>query len=565
MKLRSEQALAPIVFAVWLLPRIFPLVAYPGLYSYDAWTHLGYSLALLRDGHIPLVNYANYAYYVHPAMHILALALYYFLGLPVGMCLQILTVLLPLLLFFAFYVFLRQILNKEWQVQTGMLILALSPDVLAQTNAALPESLALTFMALGFALIVKMVRQQQAILQNSVLLSIVTISLYLSHHLATLMFCLGCIAFCICLLILRARRFWRIGLPATVLPAVTGLILLLTFDPFTQGFLTYLLPRYALLPVLLILTTTILVMLGPRFLRWIERICMKVPAWALTGSGITLALVLFALLIFFYPTQRALEWILFKFAPLVVLVTFAAVYALRAASRRSPKAFGLSFALSWLAILSVTFVISTFLAFTRPGSWQLLTIEASLAHRHFTYITIAATPVACIFLGVCVKPFVHPQDKRNRGWKRVGAFGLVALLGCTLVIATCNVYAPAGGWYQTWFSESEIDAAYWLAGTRGPASTTVTDARLALLFRGVSPCLPSNQSLRAFNMSYLTNPIRVGATGNTYYFVTNLMETQFMLDFSTPPRTVAIRAQFDSSERLGRIYTSAAATVYFAL
>jgi hypothetical protein len=562
MKLRSEHALAPIVFAAWLLPRIFPLAAYPGLYSYDAWTHLGYSLALLQNGHIPLVNYANYSYYVHPAMHVLALMLYYYLGLPVGICLQVLTILLPFLLFLTFYVFLRAILKTEWQVQTGMLILALSPDVLAASNAALPEALALSFMALGFALIVKMIRQQQSIIQNSVLLAIATICLYLSHHLATLMFCLGCIGFCICLLVLRRRRLWSIGLPVTVVPAATGLILLLTFDPFTQGFLTYLLPRYALLLVLLIFVTVLLIMLGPRILGWIERIRARTPSWLPATSGIIFALVLLVLLISFYPTERPLDWVVYKFTPLTILVTLAGVVASRVASRKNPEAFELAFPLFWLGILGVTFIISTLLAFARPASWQLLTIEASLAHRHFTYITIATIPLACTFLAIFVQPYIHRKNERVRLWRRTFAVGLVALLGCTLVVASCNVYAPAGGWYPTWFSESEIDAAFWLAQTRGAASTTVTDQRLVALFRGVSPYLPSNNSVKPFILSYLTNPIQASGKGNTYYFVTNVMEAQFMADFSTPPSSIAIRAHFDPNERLARIYASAAATIY---
>lgn len=558
MKFQLNHITLLTVFMVWFFVRIFPLAIYPGLYSYDAWNHLGYLQAIALENRIPLVDPIWFPYYSHPALHIFSLLLHQFLNLPLMASLQVACVSLVVVSFFVFFILLRELLSNQKQVQISLLILALAPDFLAQTNAAIPELLGLTFFAIGVFSLLRIIREDHSKLQFIILLIIVLGCLFLAHHLTTLMFIITCLGLISGLLLYRTKRgIWNSILVVT-LSIIACLFLLVLFDPFVSGlFEIYALP-IGLFFIAILVGFSILVLKGPAilaFFTWLGKRWSRVS----TPLGLLVFCLILIFVVVVYPVERFILWRMWKFGLLALLLGLVVTILPSLSLPEVRGHFIGSFLILWISLLSISFLGSSLLAF-RSSQWTgYLSPAASLAHRHFTYLTIVAAPIAALVISVKIIPELN---QRSNGLRKGKALGIIGLFSILLLGGCVNIYYPAGGWHQLWFPQTEIDAGFWIASVRGDNSITYTDARVEALFRGVSPYLPTNNTIVRLNQSVLENPAVLTEYGQGFYFVSTYMENQFSLDFSVPPIRVSIREHLDASNRLIRFYSNTAVTLY---
>ena len=69
------------VFFAWVLPRVLPLLLYPGVYSFDTWYFMGHVESILISNHIPPLSPFEFYYISHPALYLFAIQITYFFGL----------------------------------------------------------------------------------------------------------------------------------------------------------------------------------------------------------------------------------------------------------------------------------------------------------------------------------------------------------------------------------------------------------------------------------------------------------------------------------------------------
>jgi hypothetical protein len=221
-----------------------------------------------------------------------------------------------------------------------------------------------------------------------------------------------------------------------------------------------------------------------------------------------------------------------------------------------------AFLVLWLLCLGLTFSASTVLA-SVEASWGGTSLMVALASRHFTYLEIVMAALACLGVFLLLHQS-HPGHTYRVKFKgKLTGITLAALLGVLLVGGCLNVYFPAGGWFQSWFTPAEVQGASWLADNDHEYSTTVVDYRAYPLFLGVRPFLLSNHESVYYNA---TNPTDVGILhrlGNAYFFVSETMERQFMVDGATPPRSVEIRSTLDLNVLLAKILNDGGAAIYY--
>ena len=135
-------------FFVWVLPRVFPLLMYPGLYSFDSWYFMAYAESIQAWNQITPLDPFVYYNIPHPALYLFTVQLSYFLGVPLLESFRLFTVILIVTGFLVFFSLYRQILGPGWSSIVAMLLFAVAVDVIAQTNCVIQENMALIFLGL---------------------------------------------------------------------------------------------------------------------------------------------------------------------------------------------------------------------------------------------------------------------------------------------------------------------------------------------------------------------------------------------------------------------------------
>ncbi|MFW9986966.1 MAG: hypothetical protein ACFFDJ_10435, partial [Candidatus Odinarchaeota archaeon] len=537
MRIKLQSVTLIGLFAFWIFVRLLPMVFYPGLYGFDVWTHLGYTYGIFFTNQIPPVHIPNYPYYAHPALHITALLLSTSLGISIYDSFFLLATILPIISFISSYVFLRTILPKIWLVQLALLILALNPDFLAQTNSVIPEALALVFLFLSLTIIINTLRTPKLLKRMIIPLIAVILALYLTHHLATLIFTFACTAIFLGVVILRKRDEIMIGIPLIIIPAIICLTLLLFFDPFVMGLIQKASIQLLYLVIFAIFSVVILGILGPKLLPVLELISKKIK-YKEVLVGFIIVIILFGIWLF-YPLPRSGLWLFIKFLPLAILLGLSGSFTfILFAMKNSFRQLGISL-LIWLAILSMAFLSFTLLAFLDPSSWVILTAEVALAHRLFTYMVIVTAPLASLAIWYFLRKQVLTSVSQKSQIRKLVSVGVILIIGIASSAGAWNVYNPVDGWHQTWFSLSEIQGANWLIYQRGEQSITATDGRLQNLFPGFGPLIPTNHDVVIIEPELAI--FKTINNSKTFIFISDILERRFMLNFATPPFQVLLR------------------------
>ena len=135
MQLSLRRLAIVFTFFVWVLPRVFPLLMYPGVFSLDSWFFMGYAESVLIWNHIPPLNPFDYYYISHPALYLFTVQLSYFFGIPLLESFRLFAVILIINGFLVFFVLFRRFLGPGWPSIIAMLLFALAVDVRRRSKA----------------------------------------------------------------------------------------------------------------------------------------------------------------------------------------------------------------------------------------------------------------------------------------------------------------------------------------------------------------------------------------------------------------------------------------------
>jgi len=560
MRVQLRHATLAAIFSLWVLLRFFPLAAFPGLYSLDAWIHLGYCLGIAQYNRIPTVDPIEFPYYHMPLLHLFTLLLHHLLGLQLMVSLKMATAFFSAASFLSFYLLFRALLAKEWQIQTSMLVLALSADVTAQMNAPIPEAAGLFLLPLALHALLRVNRRFPVSGQRVIVLTLLIAVLVLTHHLATLFFILACLALLAGQLLARRKgeSFHPILITLYALGLSLGLI------PVTNPFVVREVALHLLWVAFFISACCafFLLLAGAQkkfhaILVWVSRLLSSIRA-PIVGAIIGSIFLLLAVTL--YPYARPVLWRLLKFGLPAMLLSLS-ISVTPFLSERARSSLLEAFTISWFTLLILTFTGSTLLSLL--SSPTTLTLESVLASRHLTYLITVSTIIAVIGLEYWL--LSAPGLPFKAGKYRLGVTAtIVGLFGLLLVGGAANLYAPVGGWHKSWCSTSEIQGGVWLVTNRGNQSITATDARLGTLLQGLAPLLPSNHSIVLLTEEQLTTPLLLSnATGkNGFFFVSERMEREFMVNFVIPPFALSCHDALDQHCCIPRIYDSTTVTIY---
>jgi len=472
---------------------------------------------------------------------------------------QLLTIIIAIITFLVFYVLLRTLLMTEWVTQLSLLLLAILPDFLVQTNSTIPEAFSLIYLPLAFFLIIKLIRTSFSRLSLSTCLGLTVVFLYYSHHWTTMLFIIGSIAMLIGILLIRTHNL-RIGILSSSLPALFCLGLILLFDPFSTNLFRLYFPIVMIFGIFTFASIIIMGYRGPILLDKILTVGKKIQMKYYFFGGFLISAASLIIVLSFYPISRSLLWQLWRFAPLTIIIGFAFVSFFHVLGTQRPIKLAHIFLICWLILLSLMFIGGFLLTLSDPTSWYRLSFIATMTHRLSTYIIIVAVPLASIGIALMFGILGIKSHTINYSLKKSTVLGIIGIIGVTSTVGVWNVYYPVGGWHQPWFTQTETQAAYWLSFIHESNSIIYLDARVRWLFYGTSPNSISNQTYSIINPEQF--PIIPSGCQNIFYFISNLMEQKFMVDFSSQPIQVQLRSILDIESRFIRIYDSAALTIY---
>ena len=562
MKLGMQRLAIAGVFAAWVIPRLIPLLLFPGTYSYDSWIHMGATEVIISQNRIPFSG-EYYSNLYMPFLHILAYLVYTFFGLPLVEAFRLFVAILVFAGFSAFFSLFRSLLGKGWSSILAMFIFSLDVDVIAQTNSVIPQHLAMIFLALALLAVTSIIKQKGTHKEWIGILLLLTCSLPLIHHLTTYF----CLLFALALLVGSALSqnpsMNRIGIPLSLLILVVPLTLLLLVNPTANNqFLMY---SPLILATLAVLAGSVSILYLTRNLVWrvlrqLQRNWMKKIFYilgSLVGFGFFFATLLF------YPYDRPLLWIVFKFGFLSCLLGLGfAIIRMMPWSVEKPSFFGSFIALSFL-VVGVSFGFTGLMTLI-DASLGRSTVWVFIGHRHFAFLLIPLAIMATLALHKLV------ETPRNLGWhqSRLLLITMGILLLTLSVGGIYNLYRPMGGWYPEGMTQSEIEGGFWLRDVTEPESFVITDTRLTIMMQGMFPADTSRFHFITLQETFLSNPLLIREDSRThnssvYFLTSDVMETYFLHDYPEQLSSLECSDYLDSASSTAKVYTCWGACVYW--
>jgi hypothetical protein len=567
MNVRLNQVTFLVIFGIWMVARLFPIIAVPGLYSIDAWIHLGYTLGIAENYTIPQVDPILYPYYHIPFLHIFSVLLSQFLGINLLASLQLSYCIFVVANFMGFYLLFRILLQKSWATQLALLFLALSPDIIAQMNAPIPEAIGIFYMSIALMLLIKYEGENQRSISVFFILTIIMISVVFTHHLTTLFFILSCIAILAVVILKFSSSRSKNSLLLVSYSLGFSLVLLLSFNPFVireiqLNFIWVVMGLLLLIGGLIILSVLRTPLL--KLLTWGSRV-LQSPRSII--FGVILGGVFLFVTVVFYPHSHPMGWRIMKFGLLAALFTLA----ISIFDHWLKEPIGISrWAIQgfWFCLLAITFIGSTFISFIQNAP----TVFFALAPRHFPFLALAVSGFAATALVYWVRSRILISGQKMKLWQLGGVGVSLGILGIFLLGGAINAYYPIGGWHQPWQEQSEMQAGIWLISNREGPSSTITDGRLGVLIQGLVPFVPSVHSIEPLQRSLLDNLSLLNTTHHNYFFISDRLEQAFlsseqmdeviMINFVVPPVSFPCREQLDSDVQVVRVYASSTTTIY---
>ncbi len=549
-------------FFVWVLPRVFPLLMHPGLYSFDSWYFMGYAESILVWNHIPPLNPFVYYYISHPALYLFTVQISYFLGIPLLESFRLFAVILIVNGFLVFYTLFRRFLGPGRPSIIAMLIFAVAVDVIAQTNSVIQENMALIFLGLillsAFSLTLKKDAKHERVL-ISILLVIVIV---LTHHLTTYFAIIFALALLVASILNQDEEIRKMGIIAGSGLAISLFSLLMFINPIMLRFLL----RYALFVIPGLVSFSAICVLLFYKQNWVRSLSESLKSnWAkwmfpllgfIVGAGFYIGVLLF------YPYGRPTSWVALKFGLFAIFLGLS-ISAIRLLPwiRNQKQIIGF-FVIIAIVIVGISFLYSgaLTLVYTAIG---VFAVEVSIGHRHFTFLLIPFAVSATVSLFYLKQKHQTHTQRLNRM-----IFPTIALLILFFAAGNIyNLYNPAGGWYPEWCSHSEIATGYWLRTPSTHQSTIATDHRLTRMMYGMTPIDSNWFNLVWLDPAILPDPKLILNNlsmyqDNVYFFTSELSEANFIIEFLQPPISLDCSTYLDQASSVARIYSREAAQVY---
>ncbi len=561
MNLGMRRLAIACVFAAWVIPRIIPLLFFPGTYSYDSWVHIGATEVIVTHNRIPFSG-EYYSNLYMPFLHIFAYLIYVFFGLPLIETFRLYTAVLVFAGFTAFFAFFRNLLGNGWPSIVAMFIFSLDVDVAAQTNCAIPEHLALIFLALTLLAALSIVKNNGARREWFVILLVFIVSLPFIHHLTTYFAILFALALLVGSVLSQDSAINRIGIPLSVLLISAMFCLLLFVNPTASSqFNTYFV---IILPILFLLAVVCTLLYFAK--SWVWQLLRQLQNdWAkklFLSLGILVGGGFFVATLLFYPYNRPLTWIAFKFGLLSCLFGFG-VTIIRVLPWNSGQAsFSRLFVSLSFLIIGASFGLMGLFTLI-DAHLGLNSVWVFIGHRHFAFLLIPLSAMATL----AIYKLVEVQRKSKRLPSRL-ALPTVTLLLLTFSIGGIyNLYQPIGGWYPEWMNHSEIGAGLWLRDVAEFQSFVVTDMRLMTMMQGMFPADTNRFQFYLLQESILSNPLLILENPRThncavYLLTSDMMESYFLNEYPHQLYSLECSDLLDISNSTAKIYSRRLANVY---
>lgn len=554
-----------IVFIAWFFPRCLALL-YPGVYSYDVWVHIGYVKGILSQNHIPLLNPYEYWYYCTPFLHLSTIVIHNFMGLSIIDSFRLFAIILTIVGFFAFYSLFRGILGTNWRSFIAMMLFSLDFDVITQTNSAIPENLALVFLALMLLLVVKLVGFSNKRGELFIAIFIIVFSLVFTHHLTTYFGLLFALSLFVASVLSKNSAERRVSIVISSMLIVSLIVLPIITNPFMAA----LYGGYFYLVIVcfsaLFFICTIFFLKRELIWQWLNKLRSNNAKRLFVILACFAGLGFFLVTLLFYPYNRPVLWVILKFGLFSCLLGLSiAVFPLLPWSNNKTWIFGLFLGISVLT-MGISFIYTTVRTFRFAG-FGSVRWEAAVSHRHLAFMLIPFAVMSSIALH---KLLLHHRKRRNSHHRMILP-GITLLLLVFSASGIVNLYAPVGGWYPEWFSHSEIDAALWLGNAAGNKVFVITDLRLSRLMAGMFPMGFSQLRFLQLNQMILANTTLIfddprSHQRSIYFMTSELMETHFMLEkFVVPPIILECSDILDAENSIARIYANSYANIYWKI
>ncbi len=562
MKLGMYRLAIASVFAIWVIPRIIPLLLFPGSYSYDSWIHMGATEVIITNNRIPFYG-EYYSNLYMPFLHTLAYLIHIFLGLPLIDTFRLYVAILVLAGFTAFFAFFRNLLGKGWPSVIAMFIFSLDVDVAAQTNSVIPQHLAMVFLSLTFLAALSIVKRTGARKEWLIILLVAVCSLPLIHHLTTYFAVLFVLALLVGSVLSQDSSINRIGIPLSVFLIAVPLALLLLVNPTANSqFLAYF---PIILLSLVVLATSVSVLYVTRDWAWrVLKLFRRNWAGKLFFTlGCIAGIGFFFSTIFLYPYDRPVLWIIFKFGLLSCLLTLS-ISVLRTMPWDIGKSniSGLLVAFSFL-VIGASFGITGLLTLI-DASLGRSSIWVFIGHRHFAFLLIPVT----IMSVVALYKLVETQQKWGRSQNLFVLSTMTLLLLTFSIGGIYNLYQPVGGWYPEGMNQSEIGGGLWLRDMTDTQSFVVTDTRLMIMMQGMFPADSNRFLFLPLQETYLSNPLLIREDSRTqnhsvFLLTSEMMETYFLRDYPEQLYSLECSDPLDAAKSVAKVYTRFGACVYW--
>ncbi len=552
-----------VVFMAWVLPRIIPLLFYPGVYSFDAWTHIGYVESILTQNHIPLLNPIENPYTNTPFLHIFACLIYQFFGLSLIDSFRIYASILVVLGFLAFFTLFRSLFGDSWQTIIAMLIFSLDVDVLAQTNCVIPENFALTYLALIISVSIKSVKQEEGYTKWIIMMPILLVVLVLSHQLTSLFGLYFAFALLLASVVSLNSLTRKIGTTLSLALIVSLFGLLILSSPLMVGMFGRYFPLLASGLVIFFIACGLLWLSREKFWNFLRLFKTNRARQLFLFFSCIAGIGFLASVTIFYPYDRPILWTIFKFGLFSCLLGLSiSVVPLMPWVDSKTSVIGLFIVISTLVIsLSFSYTSIIHLLLLAIGQYSL---EVGFSHRHFAFLIIPFAIMSTIAILKLRESLHNSRHLLNR----LTLPAIMMLLITFSIGGIYNLYSPIGGWYPEWCKQSEIDQGLWLREKADNQALIVTDGRLIRMMYGMFPRGTTRFDFLPLNQLVLENPMVVFDDPSTYqesaYFMTSdLMEANFILEFLVHPITLECSNILDRNNFASKIYDNLNANIYW--
>jgi hypothetical protein len=564
MKLEMRWLAYACIITAWVVPRILPLLLYPGVYSFDAWLHIGYTEGILAQNQIPFEYGSQYPYFYVPFMHLFAILIQFYFGLPLIECFRILAAILVLAGFLTFFALFRSILGKGWASIVAMLLFSVDVDVVAQTNCAIPENFALVFLALILLISLKLVTQRESRWQLMIASFLLLPTLVLGHHLTSYFAILFALSLFVASIASQNKPIQRIGAIVGLSFTIGIFALFISTNPRLRYFFSGYYPVIIIGLASLFLCGFFIHLIRNRLWRWLEILRSVWAKRIFPVLGFIIGIGFFTVTLLFYPYDRSWQWLILKFGFFSCLLGLSvAVLNLMPWADNKTGFIGLCFAVS-IILIGVSFIYSASLSLVHVAlSYD--TLELSIGHRHFTFFIIPFAIISTIALTRLVD-----KHKQWKGSHRIILPGIALLLITFSAGGIYNLYVPAGGWYPEWGNQAEIDSALWLQSTADYPSVIISDGRFNTIMNAMYPRGTNLLQFQQMNSSILEDPSTIqeifpASEAAMYFMTSEFMESHFILEFLTYPITLDVSAYLDKETAVAKVFSNSAASIYWLI